>query len=548
MGQPLLKIGPRNSIKMRSSVSVTQVGNGPSESAGPSPNTAESTGVEAGEHAAIASTPGVDARSLDDAPIPTPVIPFHELAGIFPVGDDTSIRELARRIDGNVPIDPVILYEDKILDGTALYLASLMVGRAPTFVRYEGEDPVGFLIGRHLFRGPLSESQRAMAAARAATLQLGDNQHSKGLPIGRASDLLNVSSQSVSRAKFVLRHGTPDLIAAVDSDRVTVWAAWRECDRLKKQAAKDRRALLAGQHERPAQTEAVSESETAVESTSTLSPTSSVGQSETAHWVSEPEDAPDATIVSETWIWPGYIPSIGVTAAVGRCTLVPLVAAKLAATIAVRGRFPDKHTADCGSVLWASTTPPKQLLVWDYIHFARLEPNSNCTDIDFLAVQTDAFGLPMRHLSADLQRLTNELRSATEARLIVIDYLSDYLAYGDFEQDIARLGRALHALQVFAAEHATAVLLPMRLPCRKQNDVDLAAQLLRQTNDIDSVLVVDRDAGSTSGTLSVLNARAGRSAHEHRFHLRHKWNTRDEKVTVMEWDALVPVKENTWYF
>jgi hypothetical protein len=118
---------------MGSSMAVTQVGNGPTESAGPSPNAVESTGAEPAEHAAIDSTPGIDARSLDDVPIPTPVIPFHGLAGIFPPGDNASIRELARRIVGNVPIDPVILYEEKILDRAALYLACLMVGREPTF-------------------------------------------------------------------------------------------------------------------------------------------------------------------------------------------------------------------------------------------------------------------------------------------------------------------------------------------------------------------------------------------------------------------------------
>jgi hypothetical protein len=154
---------------MRPDAAVTQIGNGPAESAGPSPNAAESRGVEPAEHAAIDSTPGIDARSLDDAPIPAPVIPFHELAGIFPVGDDASIRDLARRIVGKVPIDPVILYEDKILDGAALHLACLMVGREPTSETYTGDDPVGYLIDRHLFRGPLSESQPAMAAARAAT-------------------------------------------------------------------------------------------------------------------------------------------------------------------------------------------------------------------------------------------------------------------------------------------------------------------------------------------------------------------------------------------
>jgi hypothetical protein len=76
---------------MRSSVSVTQVGNGPAESAGPSPNAAESTGVEPAEHAAIDSTPDNTVSDLDEVPIPAPVIPFR----IWVDRDDTGCRYTA---------------------------------------------------------------------------------------------------------------------------------------------------------------------------------------------------------------------------------------------------------------------------------------------------------------------------------------------------------------------------------------------------------------------------------------------------------------------
>ena len=91
--------------------------NDPSDGVMVPPETAESASIGTG---AVENAPSDgNARRLDEAPIPAPVIPFHALAGIFPVGDDAGIRELARRIEGNVPIDPVILYEGKVLDGTA---------------------------------------------------------------------------------------------------------------------------------------------------------------------------------------------------------------------------------------------------------------------------------------------------------------------------------------------------------------------------------------------------------------------------------------------
>jgi hypothetical protein len=224
------------------------------------------------------------------------------------------------------------------------------------------------------------------------------------------------------------------------------------------------------------------------------------------------------------------------------------VAAKLAATISAGGQFPDDDKTDSGEVLWASTTPSSQP-VRDSVYLARAELTSpTCTAVDFLMPDSDDFGLPVRHLSAHLRRLTQKLWSAGEVKLIVIDYLSDYLAYGGLERDIERLGPALQGLQAFAVQHRTAVLLPMRLPYRSQTDFNLATQILARSSDINSVFVVERDSGSATGTLSKWNGRADRGAREHRFHVRHKWNVFEEKVLVIEWDALAPLTKDRCYF
>jgi predicted HTH domain antitoxin len=64
-----------------------------------------------------------------------------------------------------------------------------------------------------------------MVAAKLATLKLGDNQHSKGLPIGRSSELLKVGERTVARAREVQEHGALELVHAVEQGKLSVSAA-----------------------------------------------------------------------------------------------------------------------------------------------------------------------------------------------------------------------------------------------------------------------------------------------------------------------------------
>ena len=118
--------------------------------------------------------------------------------------------------------EPIVVFEDKILDGRNRYRACLEVGVEPTFTVYTDDDPVSYVVSLNLRRRHLSESQRAMVAAKLATLKLGDNQHSEGLPIGRSSELLNVGERTVARAREVQEHGTPELVSAVERGAISL--------------------------------------------------------------------------------------------------------------------------------------------------------------------------------------------------------------------------------------------------------------------------------------------------------------------------------------
>ena len=121
--------------------------------------------------------------------------------------------------------EPIVVYEDKILDGRNRLRACEAAEVEPIFTVYTADDPVAYVVSLNLRRRHLDESQRAMVAAKLATLKLGDNQHSEGLPIGRSSELLNVGERTVARAREVQEHGTPEVVHAVEHGAVSVSAA-----------------------------------------------------------------------------------------------------------------------------------------------------------------------------------------------------------------------------------------------------------------------------------------------------------------------------------
>jgi N6-adenosine-specific RNA methylase IME4/ParB-like chromosome segregation protein Spo0J len=150
---------------------------------------------------------------------------FHPLANVFPLIEGAEFDELVADIRERGLHEPIVVLEDMILDGRNRYRACMAAGVEPTFTVYTGDDPLAYVISLNLKRRHLDESQRAMVAAKLATLKLGDNQHSEGLPIGRGSELLNVGERTVARARDVQEHGAPELVHAVEQGVVSVTAA-----------------------------------------------------------------------------------------------------------------------------------------------------------------------------------------------------------------------------------------------------------------------------------------------------------------------------------
>jgi ParB-like chromosome segregation protein Spo0J len=139
---------------------------------------------------------------------------FHPLADIFPMMDETALAELAADIKAESQREPIYLWQDQIIDGRNRYRACKIAGVEPVFKRIDfpgGEsEALAYVVSRNLKRRHLTTPQRAVIAAKVATLKGGGDQSSKksnGVSQEKAAEMLNVSRTSVQAAKAVLKTG-----------------------------------------------------------------------------------------------------------------------------------------------------------------------------------------------------------------------------------------------------------------------------------------------------------------------------------------------------
>ncbi len=155
---------------------------------------------------------------------------FHPVANIFPLLAEAELDALADDIRTNGLREPIWLHRDgRIIDGRNRWLACRKLGIKALTRTFEGENAelVRFVVSLNLHRRHLSPSQRAIVFQRLEELGHGGNRQDANLRLGREeiAKLAGVSERSLAHAAVVNRHGTDELIAAVERGEVTVSAA-----------------------------------------------------------------------------------------------------------------------------------------------------------------------------------------------------------------------------------------------------------------------------------------------------------------------------------
>jgi N6-adenosine-specific RNA methylase IME4 len=187
----------------------------------------------------------------------------HPLAELFPMLDAASHAQLRADIEANGLNEPIVTFEDMILDGRNREQALIELGFEPEAIAGaeidfaetpwaharaaagEDLDALGFVLSKNLYRRHLNESQRAMVAAKIANMRQGGRTDLS--PIGErlpetsqseAAERLNVGKRSVERAAKVQDHAVPEVRAAVERGEVSVSAAAEIAELPKEEQAK----------------------------------------------------------------------------------------------------------------------------------------------------------------------------------------------------------------------------------------------------------------------------------------------------------------------
>jgi ParB-like chromosome segregation protein Spo0J len=170
-------------------------------------------------------------------------MPVHPAAELFPMMSETEFQAMKEDIRIHGQNDDVLIWNGKLLDGRNRLRACTELGIEPGWSELPKTiDPVAWVLSHNLHRRHLTTSQRGMVATKLATLLQGEKKTDAGIQASsqiEAAEKLNVSRDSVQKARKVKQKATPEVVAAVESGTMSLNAAVATTKPKATQAEKD---------------------------------------------------------------------------------------------------------------------------------------------------------------------------------------------------------------------------------------------------------------------------------------------------------------------
>lgn len=157
--------------------------------------------------------------------VPSTGVRWHDYAELFPWIEGRSLEELTADIRERGVVEPIIFLDGAVLDGRNRYMAARSLGIEYPRADYLGDDPLGFVIAKNLYRRHLTDQQRAMVAGKLAKMPAGrptETSPDGAVSNEQAAAALGVSKRSVERAKAIQRDGAAELVSAVEKNEVSL--------------------------------------------------------------------------------------------------------------------------------------------------------------------------------------------------------------------------------------------------------------------------------------------------------------------------------------
>ena len=166
---------------------------------------------------------------------------YHPACLLFPPMGEQEIQELAADIHERGLLNPVVLFEGKVLDGRSRLAACKIAGVKPRFIEWDGQgSATEWVLSQNLFRRHLTSSQRAVVAFQMLPLlekeakerqrlSRGRGMTGKKRPTfssnGKASQVaarITKTNENYVKAIKAISADAPDLMEAIRSGKLRV--------------------------------------------------------------------------------------------------------------------------------------------------------------------------------------------------------------------------------------------------------------------------------------------------------------------------------------